>query len=41
VTATGMLAVNELLTSPGSCLFTEVDDVTSCLQTVLTKLEVR
>jgi hypothetical protein len=40
VSAIGMVAVNELLTSPGSCLFTEVDDVASCLQTVLTKLEV-
>jgi len=41
VTATGMLAVNELLTSPGSCLFTQRDDVESCLRTVLDKLEVR
>ena len=41
VTATGMLAVNELLTSPGSCLFTQRDDVESCLRTVLEKLEVR
>lgn len=40
VAAVGMLAVNELLTSPGSCLFTEVDDVESELRTVLTKLEV-
>jgi len=41
VTAVGMLAVNELLTSPGSCFFTERDDVESCLRTVLDKLEVR
>jgi hypothetical protein len=41
VSAVGMVAVNELLTSPGSCLFSQVDDVASCLQTVLTKLEVR
>ena len=41
VTALGMLAVNELLTSPGSCLFTEVDDVGSSLQSVLDQLEVR
>jgi hypothetical protein len=41
VTAIGMLAVNELLTSPGSCLFTQRDDVESCLRTVLDKLEVR
>lgn len=39
VSAAGMVAVSELLTSPGSCLFSEVDDVGSCLQTVLTKLE--
>lgn len=41
VTAVGMLAVNELLTSPGSCLFIQRDDVESCLRTVLDKLEVR
>jgi hypothetical protein len=41
VTAVGMLAVNELLTSPGSCLFTQRDDVESCLRIVLDKLEVR
>lgn len=41
VTAVGILAVNELLTSPGSCFFTERDDVESCLRTVLDKLEVR
>ena len=40
VSAVGMLAVNELLTSPGSCLFAEVDDVGSELRAVLTKLEV-
>ena len=40
VAAIGMLAVNDLLTSPGSCLFAPVDDVASCLQTVLKKLEV-
>jgi hypothetical protein len=40
VSAVGMVAVNELLTSPGSCLFSEVADVASSLQTVLTKLEV-
>jgi hypothetical protein len=39
VTATGMLAVHELLTSPGSCLFTEHADVVSCLRGVLAKLE--
>ena len=41
VAAVGMLAVNELLTSPGSCLFTELDDVESSLHAVLDKLEVR
>jgi hypothetical protein len=41
VTATGMLAVNELLTSPGSCLFAEVEDVRSSLRAVLDLLEVR
>ena len=40
VTALGMLAVNELLTSPASCLFADVDDVESELRAVLTKLEV-
>jgi hypothetical protein len=40
VSALGMLAVSDLLTSPGSCLYTEVDDVASCLTTVLDKLEV-
>jgi hypothetical protein len=41
VTAAGMLAVNELLTGPGSCLYSEVDDVQSDLRTVLDLLEVR
>lgn len=40
VAALGMLGVNELLTSPGSCLFSDVDDVESELRAVLTKLEV-
>lgn len=40
VSAAGMLALNELLTSPGSCLFTETDDVRSCLLGVRAKLEV-
>jgi hypothetical protein len=40
VTAVGMLAVNEFLTSPGSCLFTDVDHVESELRAVLTELEV-
>ncbi len=41
VTAIGMLAVNELLTSPGSCLFTATDDAGSSLPAVLDKLEAR
>lgn len=41
VAAIGMLAVNELLTSPGSCLFTEMDGVESSLHGVLDQLEVR
>lgn len=40
VSGLGMLAVEKLLTSPGSCLYLEVDDVASCLTTVLEKLEV-
>lgn len=40
VAALGMLSVNDLLTSPGSCLFTENDDVESSLRAVLDKLEV-
>jgi hypothetical protein len=40
VSALGMLSVERLLTSPGSCLYMEVDDVASCLTTVLEKLEV-
>lgn len=39
VTAIGMLAVNELLTSPGSCLFAEVDAIAPCLRRVLVKLD--
>ncbi len=41
VSAAGMLAVNELLTSPGSCLFAPVDQVDPCLRRVLAKLEPR
>jgi hypothetical protein len=41
VAAAGMLAVNELLTGPGSCLFAQTDDVAPCLRAVLAKLEVR
>jgi len=40
VSGLGMLSVDKLLTSPGSCLYMEVDDVASCLTTVLEKLEV-
>ncbi len=40
VRGAGMLAVNDLLTSPGSCLFTDVTDVESELRAVLEKLEV-
>ena len=40
VAAIGMLAVNALLTSPGSCLFADVDNVESSLQAVLDQLEV-
>ncbi len=40
VSGLGVLAVDKLLTSPGSCLYMEVDDVASCLTTVLEKLEV-
>ena len=40
VSALGVLSVDKLLTSPGSCLYMEVDDVASCLTTVLEKLEV-
>ena len=40
VTAVGMLAVNELLMSPGSCLFTETDGVGSSLKAVLAELEI-
>ena len=38
VTAGGMLAVNDLLTSPDSCLFAQVDAVGPCLRKVLAKL---
>ncbi len=40
VTAIGMLAVNDLLTNPDSCLFAEVDAVEPCLRKVLVKLTV-
>ncbi|SRR5581483_1211342 len=40
VTASGMLAVNDLLTSPDSCLFAPVDAVEPCLRRVLAKLTV-
>lgn len=41
VAAAGMLAVNDLLMSPGSCLYIEREDVERCLRGVLDKLEVR
>ena len=40
VAAAGMLAVSDLLTSPDSCLFAEVDSVESSLRRVLVKLTV-
>jgi hypothetical protein len=40
VSAVGMLAVDELLTSPGSCLYAQTDDAESPLRDVLVKLEV-
>jgi len=40
VAAVGMLAVNELLTSPSSCLFTDVESVEPQLRRVLVKLRV-
>ena len=40
VSAVGMLAVEELLTSPGSCLFTQTADAETALRAVLVKLEV-
>jgi hypothetical protein len=40
VSAAGMVALNELLTSPDSCLFETVDDVGACLRGALEKLEV-
>jgi hypothetical protein len=39
VSGVGMLAVNELLTSPGSCLYTECADVGSSLDAVLESLD--
>ena len=41
VAAAGMLALNELLTSPSSCLFTDVESVEPQLRRVLVKLSVR
>jgi hypothetical protein len=41
VSAAGMLGLNDLLTSPGSCLFAIVDHVEACLCGALEKLEVR
>src|SRR5579885_1348193 len=41
VTAVGMLAVDDLLTSPDSCLFAEVDSVGVQLRSVLVKLKVQ
>ena len=41
IAAAGMIAVDGLLTSPGSCLFMETDDVRSCLVAVRDKLEVQ
>lgn len=41
VSAYGMLAVNELLTSPASCLFADGDAVEASLRRVLTRLEAR
>jgi hypothetical protein len=40
VAAVGMLAVNELLTSPASCLLTDAESVESLLRAVLVKLKV-
>ena len=40
VTAVGMLAVHELLSSPSSCLFAEVESVEPQLRRVLVKLRV-
>ena len=39
VSAAGMLAVNELLTSSDSCLFAPVEAVEPCLRRVLVKLD--
>jgi hypothetical protein len=41
VSAAGMLAVDELLTAPTSCLFTEVESVERLLRSVLAKLSVQ
>ena len=41
VTAAGMLAVNELLTSADSCLYAEVESVAPCLRKVRLRLEAR
>jgi hypothetical protein len=41
VSAAGMLAVNELLTSSDSCFFAPEGDVGACLARVLHKLEVK
>ncbi len=41
VSAAGMLAVDELLTSPSSCFFAPVEDIEPCLLNVLAKLEAR
>ncbi len=41
VAAAGMIAVNELLTSPASCVFADVDDVESSLRRILEQLDVR
>ena len=41
VSAAGMLAVNELLTSPASCLFTEVESVEPLLRRVPREVEGR
>ncbi len=41
ISAAGMLAVDDLLTSPDSCFFAAVDDIGSCLKAVLRKLDVR
>lgn len=40
VSAAGMIAVHELLSSPSSCLFTEVESVEPQLRRVLVKLRI-